>query len=680
MTGLFNELPDQRRPPRSALRASAWTAPLEPPNLAGVTRLGFDTEARDERLEDYGPGTFSDPNCYAVGLSLATDDGRSWYLPTRHEGGGNCTWDVRGWARSTLNSFKGELVGANVAYDLEKLAMPEWGVTFPKVQAIHDVQVAEPLIDEWQFSYSLEAIAQRWGVPGKAMGRLEEIARANRWKTDADIKKNLWRMPASDVGEYAEGDADRPLRILPLQLKRLEADEQLAIYDLERRLVPVLIAMRQRGVRVDIERARLARSRLIEVRDKFVAEVKRIAGPRAELMEADSLAPALEARGIPLPRTPKSKRASISKVVFERYRGDALIDALAGGRRVNTLITTFFDGHIFGHLVDEGGGYGRVHCEFNGLKREKVEGDGGGTRGTIARLSSNDPNMQNIPARKSDFDEDLDLGAPVLEFVRGCFVPEEDEDWDRGDYSQVEYRFLVNKAVGPGGAEARRAYNEDPTTDFHKQTATMMNTDPEDAVKRKRVKITNFSYVNGAGTKKLAATMNCSEDEAVRFMLEYNTRLSFVRDTYKRAMKAADRHGVIKTVLGRKQRFPFWEPANNRGEARLPPLPFEEAASAYGGEYMIKRAHTYKAINRYISGSAADLMKKSMVDAYEAGICDVLGPYLLTVHDELDTSVPRTPAGNEAVRELVRIMETCITCEVPFLVESTRGKDWGEAS
>jgi DNA polymerase I-like protein with 3'-5' exonuclease and polymerase domains len=652
-----------------------WTAPTEPPDLTGVRRLAVDTETRDERLAELGPGTYRDPNCYVVGLCLGADDSRRWYLPTRHEGGGNCAWDVQGWARAALNAYRGTVVGTHLLYDLEKLTMPEWGVTFPLVKRFDDVLTAEPLIDEWKLSYSLDATAQTHLGERKAEGHLRGVAALHGWRTNADVKRNLWRLHAADAGEYGEGDADLPLRILPKQLALLEAEDQLGVYDLERRLIPVLLAMRQRGVRVDIRKAEVARQQLVAIRDRWVAEVKRLAGAKAELMSADSLGPALEERGLRVPRTPKNQKPSLTRAFFEQHRGDALIDAIARGRRVNTLITTFFDGHIFGHLIPDTSGYGRIHCEFNALKRESDEGS---TQGTIARLSSANPNMQNVPSREGNFDEDLELSEPIMELVRGCFVPEEGEDWQRDDESQVEYRFLVNAAVGGGGAEARRAYNEDPTTDFHKQTAAMMAVDPEDAVKRKRVKITNFSYVNGAGIGKLAETMGCGEDEARRFMTEYDGRLGFVRETYRAAARVAEQKGFITTAGGRRQRFPFWEPINNRGVARLPPLPREQALQEYGPR--VKRAWTYKAINRYISGSAADLMKKAMVDGYEAGVCDIIGPYLLTVHDELDTSVPRTAQADAAVRELVHIMETCLPVRVPFKVDSTRGADWGACS
>jgi DNA polymerase-1 len=323
---------------------------------------------------------------------------------------------------------------------------------------------------------------------------------------------------------------------------------------------------------------------------------------------------------------------------------------------------------VINHTVD-----GRIYCTFNQLKRER---DGGGdNQGTIARLSSASPNMQQVAGRKKDADDLLDIDDPIGPMVRGLFLPDEGDVWQCIDESQIEFRFLVNKAVGPGAEEAVRAYSDDPTTDYHKLTATMARIDPEDRVARRRVKNVNFSYVNGAGQGKIAELLQCSREDAEAFMELYNTRLPFVRQTYRAATAEAERTGVIETVLGRKQRFPFWEPRDNYGRDKSPPLPHDRALAEYGPS--IRRAWAYRGTNRYISGSAADLMKKSMVDGWEAGVCGPLGAFLLTVHDELDLSVPPTSEAAEAAAELRHIMETCIRCRVPILTESKTGPDWG---
>lgn len=680
MDGLFSDLPDARRPPRATLTASAWRPLAAPPPadwLNGVKRLALDVERRDETLQALGPGTFR--GAYICGLAIGTDDGRRWYLPTAHAGGGNCAWDVRGWFLESLRGYRGEIVGAKLLYDLEALAH-EWRADFSRVVGFHDVQTAETVLDEWRLRYSLDSIARDRLGQGKAQGRLDEIAAANRWKTDGDVKSNLWRLSGHDVGEYGEGDVDLPLRLLPLQLKALEADEQTMVYDLERRLIPSLLEMRLTGVRVaSSDRIDEVRSRLARERDRWDAEVKRLLGQRASYASSDTLGQPLADRGLPVPRTPTG-RWSVTKEFLERSKGDAAVNAVASARRVATLISLTIDS-IVDHVTSDG----RLHFDVNPLKGEDENGK---LRGTIARFSCSHPNLQQIPTRQSEFDEFLfDGDFDVTKEIRGLYLPNEGEEWVSVDFSQIEYRLLVNYAVDPrGGAppgrraeDARERYRSDPSTDYHKFVAELMRVDPEDMKRRKRIKNLNFAYGYGAGDDKLAVTFNCSLSEATGFRKEYEVQCPFVRATYKRCDEWAQRRGFVVTALGRKARFPLWEPAGQYGSAKRPAYPLERAKREYPNA-RLSRAGTYKALNRKLQGSGADVMKAAMVMAQEAGLTRVLGPHLATVHDELGQSVPRTREAREAVAELVNVMETCVPLSVPLVVKVERGPSWGECA
>ena len=626
-----------------------WRPPTELPSLAGCRRVAVDVETYDPTLMELGPGVRR--GSYVVGLAVGTDDGRRVYLPVRHQGGGNLDEGlVWRWARAELNAFGGELVGANLIYDLDYLA--ENGVTFPKVRRFLDVQNAEPLLDEHRLEYNLDALAETYLGERKQETLLREAALAYGFgTTNAEIKRNLWRLPAAYVGPYGEGDVDLPLRLLKLQEAELAKQGLTELFDLESRLIPVLLAMRRRGVRVDLSRADEVRVRLVRERDEAIAEMRRLAGPAADLMAPDSFAKALTERGLRFPLTGKTGAPSITKAWLKQNAGDALVDAVARGRRVDTIINTFLDGHVGRHSIN-----GRIHCEFHQLKGE----DGG----TIARLSSSNPNLQNIPAR----DEEI---GPL---VRSLFVPEEGESWVQDDLSQIEYRFLAHYARGPGSDEARRLYNETPKTDFHKLCATFLGADPEDKFVRKRVKNTNFCIVYGGGTKKLALTFGCGVPEAEAFARTYHEKLPFVKKTAEAASKAAQRQGVVRTVLGRVQRFHLWEPAGNY-DRKFSPLPRERAVAEYGEG--IVRAFTYAALNRVLQGSAADLMKKAMVAIWEAGLCDELGAPLVTVHDELDWSAPARPAARAALDEAKRLMGSCLKIRVPILAERKEGASWG---
>lgn len=653
-----------------------WTVPPELPSLKGIKRIAIDTETKDPELKTKGPGFRR--GAHIIGLAIGADDGRRWYLPTRHEGGGNFLDEglVKRWAKAELGNFTGEVVGANLGYDLDALSTT-WGVEIP-AKVFHDVLVAEPLIDEWRDSYSLEAVSQYHLGVGKEESELYQKAADYGFTTPDAVKRNLWRLPAGLVGPYAEGDVDLPLRIIDVQLKKLEEDGQLPVYDMERRLIPILVKMRQRGVPVNMKKVDALRVRFVKETQKWL-KVLRDYAPGAELMEPDSFVQALRDRGIHPPLTKKTGVPSITKPFLEQYQNDPMVRAILNGRKFNTLVNTFIDGQIKGHYIN-----GRVHPTFKQGKDD--EG------GSLSRFSGANPNMQFIPARESDWQEDQNI-APL---IRGVFEPEAGEQWQRDDFSQIEYRFLAHFAVGQGAEEAREAYRNDPKTDYHKLTASMLGVDPEDKIKRKRVKNTNFAKGYGAQAPKLALTFGCSVEEAEDFIKEYEASLPFTKDTFDACARWAQRQGFVSTILGRKQRFPFWGPKKylrqmpakvfrTREEAHQYWVTSDEAKAGfrtYRGYPVraVERVNTYMALNRKLQGSSADLTKLSMVKAAEAGILDVIGPFLVTVHDELGTSIARTKEADEAGRELTHIMETAIELKVPVRVESERGDDWGACS
>lgn len=640
---------------------ATWTAPTEMPSLRGVRELSIDFETKEVDLKGLGIGIRHGSK--AVGMALGLDDGRRFYFPVAHDGGGNMNHDlVLRWAKEELNEFEGEVTGAHLAYDLDYAA--EWGVAFPNAKAFHDVQVIETLLDENKVGeYNLDALALAYLGEGKDEADLMEMASAYGFSTPRSAKSNLWRFPAHGVGRYAEGDADRPLRIRKLQMPLLSAEGLDPIYEVERELLPELVLMRRRGIRVDVPAVERQRAKWVKELAVWQAKLKDFAGPRAELSEPLSFYRALEDRGVPVPRTPNTDQPSVTKPTLERHASDPMVRTILNGRKIATLINTFVDGQILGHLVN-----GRVHPTWNQLK--------GDDDGTIARLSGANPNMQFIPKRDADW---LD-GAEVAPLVRAFFLPDGDDEWQRDDYSQIEYRFLAHFGRGRGAEEVRERYRNDPKTDFHKMTARMLHVDPEDKRKRLKVKITNFGKVYGAQAPKLATMFGCSLEEASEFVEEYDRELPFVQSTLKAADGWAQKRGFVVTVMDRRRRYPFWGPRRWKREGNLPL--FRDRAKAeehYGGAWKVERAMCFTALNGKLQGSSADLIKKSIVDLKKVGVLKVLGPLLSTIHDENNASVPRTKIGDEAGREMTRIMEDCLKISVPIVVESGRGKNWKEA-
>jgi len=647
-----------------------WTVPTEMPSLRGCKRISIDVETRDQDLRTLGPGTRR--GSYIVGLAVGTDQGRRWYFPVAHEGGDNMDADkVRTWARSELNAFDGEVVGAHILYDLEFLAMPQWDVTFRNTKGFHDILLAEPLIDEWRpHGYSMDDVAEYHLRENKRHDMLFAWGAANGWTTEHQVKENLWRAPGRFVGAYGEGDADLPLRIFDIQQKIIEEQGLQEVYDLERGLLPLLLAMRLRGVPVNIQRAESVHNQMLVERDKWLALVRDLSRNKAaELFAPDSFAPALLSRGLKIPRTAKKGKLSVTKPWLALYEGrDALVDAIQAGRRVDKIISTYTSNILSFNIK------GRIYAEFPQLKGE--------SGGTIARFSSARPNLQNQPAR----DEEL---GPM---TRSIFEPEVGEEFERQDESQIEYRLLVDfasKTIDPrtqnhlqGSLEARDAYINDPSTDFHKMAAEMVGIDPNDKILRKRVKNVNFCRVYMGGDDKIAATAGISLSEAKSFANTYDRKLPFVRRIGEIAMEVAQKRGYIRTLLGRRQRFTLYEPSGyqprgqSKAERKARMMFYEDAVKTFGVN-KIQRAFCHAGLNRSLQGSAADVLKKALKDTWDSGVCKVLGAPLITVHDENDWSIPRTKEGEEAAREARHIMETTVKLSVPLKVDYDRGPNWG---
>lgn len=649
--------------PPPPMPTSTWSAPTELPDLPRTGQLAIDLETRDPDLADLGPGVRR-PGNYVVGIAIGLGDGRRWYFPVRHEGGGNLDEAlVWRWAREELNAFRGTVLGANLSYDLDWLA--ENGVTFPNVEGFDDVQIAEPLIDEWRYSFSLDALAFDYLGERKVDGLLGQAAAAMGWKTEKQIKGNLWRLPASYVGAYAEGDVDLPLRIFPLQKAVIDKEECGPIYSVERRLIRPLIDMTRRGVRVDVPGAERVLVGLTKIRDRLVAEMRRLSSPKAELNIPDSFVDALRANGHEIPLTPKEKKPSIRKEWLLARLNDPLCVAIVNGRKVSTLIGTFIEGAVLEQNIK-----GRLHCTWRQLKSD----DGG----SIARTSAANPNLGNIPARDDDrFDEDLREVAPL---IRGVFLPDDGDEWGSADFSQIEFRLLAHFAIGDGAEDVRNRYRTDPTTDYHKMCAEFAGIPPEDKKRRKYVKNLNFGKSYGARANKISIMLGCSKSDAQDFMNIYDEKLPFNKATFDACQKYADKYGFVRSILKRRQHFNLWEPRKKDWGNPARPLRYDDAIREYG--HAIVRYKSYRAMNAKMQASNADVIKKAMVDGVEAGLTapDALGPYLLEIYDELNSSIPRTARGREAWRALHEdIMPNAVELSVPILVEAKTGETWGKA-
>lgn len=617
-----------------AVPETGWKPPRDLPNLTSARILAFDTETKDLELEERGPGAVRGAS-HIVGISVATED-RAWYFPMRHEYAPQSALNMnpdnvlRWFGDIAKRDKQCEYIGANILYDLESLRAE--GVTFPRSARFHDVQYAEPLLDEEARTYALDAIAQRRLDEGKASPALYDwCAMSFGGEANGKQRGNIWRAPPTLVGPYAESDSILPFRLLTVQKKELEAQRLTRVYDMECALIPLLLDMRYRGVRVDLSHAERALKWLREQ----AAEAQR-AIPHIDVWSNETIAIAFDKEGLDYPRT-VAGNPSFTRTWLEQHES-ALAQAIVRVRTYEKAANPFVESYVM-----QGHHKGRLHCQFNPLRSDNY--------GTVSgRFSSSNPNLQNIPSR------DKVLG-PLL---RRIFIPEDGCRWARADYSQIEYRMLVHFAsvMEVEGAETmRQRYIESPDTDFHQLTVDLIREFTGIEMDRKPAKNINFGLVYGMGRDKLIRTLGVSQDIGNRLYDAYFDALPAVAKTLKRAQSLASRRGYIRTIMGRRKRFD------------------EVEQGKYGGE---QRAHTHKALNSCLQGSAADVMKAAMVKCYTAGLFDVTGIPHLTVHDELDWSDADTPQVREAFAEIKHTMETAVRARIPLLVDMGTGETWGD--
>ena len=600
------------------------------PSLAGMGAIAFDVETFDPQLKERGPGAHRDG--YIVGIAVGTEAGYRNYYPIAHEAGQSLPEEnVLSWLRRELNRDVPK-IGANLIYDLAFLSAAGVDVRGP----FYDVQVAEPLLDENRFTYSLESLAQKYLGEHKVEQTLSD------WMIQAFGKKDkdaIWKAPPDIVAPYAIGDVDLPLRIFARQQIELKKRERLwQLFLMESKLIPMLLAMRQRGVRVDLDQAEQLYKKLTQQQAELTASIRHTTGVEIAPWNARTLAKVFDHLGLQYPRTPKTNAPSFTKARLEHH-SHPVTDLIRKVRHLDKLRETFIKGILEKHID------GRIFTQFHQLRTD--------SNGTVSgRMSSSLPNLQQIPIRSEQG-----------KLIRSIFIPEEGQRWFKNDWSQVEYRLIVNDAASlrlPGAQAVVDKYNTDENADFHQIVADMTGLD------RSAAKTVNFGLAYGEGVARLCASLGLSREKGEALLNEYHRRAPFIKQLSNGYMSIAARTGEIETLLGRIRHFDMWE---IRHDDEI--LYFRERRPGS------RRAFTHAALNARIQGSAADIMKLAMVNIWESGICDVLGAPHLTVHDELDGSYQDDKAGREALRELKYLMETCVALLVPLRVDAGTGPNWG---
>ena len=606
---------------------SDWLPPATFPDLTQQKEIAIDLETCDPWLMTHGPGWAAKDRGHIIGIGIATN-GWKGYFPVAHSTGANLDKSVvYRWLQKQLDTPNSKIFH-NAQYDVGWLKREGFTIN----GKIHDTSIAAPLLNENEYGYSLNRVGKRYLNEEKDESLLKEAAQI----FGIDPKSEMYKLAPEYVGPYCEQDADLTYRLWQILKEGIVKEDVSEIYELESSVLPVLIDMRMRGVLIDTDRAQQVKKQLLNEENKIVKQIKDWYGIEPDLWAAQSLSQVFDRAGLAYPRTPKTDAPSFVASWLEGHEHKLPI-AVAKARKLNKARTTFIDKMVLGHLVD-----GRIHGELHPLKSD----DGGTVTG---RFSCSNPNLQQVPAR------DPMIGP----LIRSVFIPEEEQHWGCFDYSQQEPRLTVHYSLltQQEGAEEAALEYEDDDADFHQIVADMAN------ISRKEAKIINLGLSYGMGKDKLTSQLGISVEEAESLFNQYHERVPFIRGLRDSAARMGANRGYVKTILGRKCRFNLYEPIDKRAL----PLPMEKAMDEYGGK--LKRAYTYKAMNRLIQGSAADMTKKAMLELHKEGILSHT-----QVHDELNISVTDRPE----CEKVMEIMRDCVKLKVPNKVDGEIGKNWGD--
>jgi DNA polymerase I-like protein with 3'-5' exonuclease and polymerase domains len=602
-----------------------WIPPTHLPDLKDHKEIAIDLETRDPGLKSSGSGSVNG-NGEVVGIAVAVE-GWSGYFPIAHEGGGNMDRAlVLDWFEEVLHTDATKIFH-NAMYDVSWIR----SMGFYIRGGVIDTLIAASLIDENRWGYALNALGKEYVGVGKNEKILNDAAKS--WGIDP--KADMWRLPAPLVGEYAEQDAVLTLKLWHALQREISSQDLWDVFNLETNLFPCLIDMKFKGVRVDAEKANLLKQELIKEEKNIYRGIRKLIGFDVEIWAAASIAKAFDEVKLPYDRTEKGA-PSFTKNFLATHPHE-LPKAIANAREINKAHTTFID-TIIKHEHN-----GRIHADIN-----QIRSDDGGT--VTGRFSYSNPNLQQIPARNKD------LGPKI----RALFIPEKNHTWGCFDYSQQEPRIVVHFASLlklEGSQTIVDQYNAGEA-DFHQMIADMAG------IERKQAKTINLGLMYGMGKNKLMAELGLMKEAAEDLIRTYHQKAPFVKMLSEQVSRRADDSGKIRTIGGRLCHFDLWEP---HGFGIKKPLPHADALREHGPG--IKRAFTYKALNKLIQGSAADMTKQSMLALYQEGII----PHI-QVHDELDISVE----SPEQAEKIIKIMEAAVELRVPNKVDFEEGTNWGD--
>lgn len=577
-----------------------------------------------------------------VGFSVATADGAGYFEPTT----GNLE-RLKDWALT----YSGELVGHNLKFDLHFLR--EAGVVFPRARP-SCTMVRAALIDENLSSYDLDTLGQKYVSQGKDDEIYYHLAQKFGGNpTKAEQAKRLHMADRGVLAEYAIKDVETTLRLWEWQEKEIESQGLRVVDTLESELLLVLCDMEAQGVMVDVDRAGESFKSMTDIIDQCYTDLYKIAGFFPNVNSSKDMRALFQPK-----RTDAGWQMADGTIAGQTASGSPSIDSDCLRRMKHPAaalvlqirkLTKARDTFIKGYILDSNEN-GRVHCNFNQTRST----NGLGT--VTGRLSVNKPALQQIHKRDKDI-------APL---IRSLFIPDVGCHWVCNDWAQMDFRVFAHYINEPS---ILRAYRDDPLTDFHQLVADMtgLPRSPEYAGQANAKQI-NLGLLFGMGQGKLAMEMGLpytvekvrgrefvkAGEEAQAVFDQYHSKVVGARELLKMASATAESRGYVKTILGRRIRFP-------------------------------DSSKSYKAGGLIFQGTAADALKVKLVELHKLLKDRNCGARLmLNVHDEFDCSVPL--GDTDTMQAITRCVtnfsgvDTPIRFRVPVVSEQGVGGDWYEAS
>ena len=560
-----------------------------------------------------------------VGIALTDAPGKGFYIPVGHQAAGQ-----RPPLDMVLNQLRPVLTASGIAryahngkYDITVLT--RHGLSIPALA--FDTMIAEWLIDPASRNLGLKNLA--WSRLGVDMTPIEDLIGTGK------KQKTMDRVPVERVAPYAAADVDMTHRLVSVLEPELRTRALWKLFtEIEMPLVSVLAEMEMRGVKLDVE---YLKEISIDLQKRLAAleqQIQQMVGYSFNIGSTQQLSQALfHTLGLPATGVTKTKSGHYSTAanVLENLRGKhPVIDLLLEHRQLSKLLSTYVE--ALPALVNPR--TGRVHTSYN-------------QTGTVTgRLSSSEPNLQNIPIR-----------TEVGREVRRAFVAEEGNLLLAADYSQVELRILAHISQDPAMLEAFHRGE-----DIHATTASALYDVPLSQVTpemRRVAKTTNFAISYGVTGYGLSQQTALTPEEGNKFITAYFTRFPKVKAYLDETRRRAAEQGYVETLLGRRRYFPELQSKDK-----------VHAGARAAAERM--------AINTPIQGTAADIIKIAMVRLHRAlRERGLQAGMILQVHDELVLEVPEDEV--KTVIPLVRqIMEGAYQLDAPLKVDMKLGKNWLE--